>query len=70
MISFSGPEAIITVKKPCELQLTQDKYVNRSFDVVVRRRNYKSFPIQWFDPEGMFIINILNLLWVFYENRK
>ena len=53
--ALSDSEPLLKVKHQHPLQLG-DRPISRSFDIIVRRKNYKSFPIQWIDAEGTFFL--------------
>ena len=57
---FSGLNPLLKVKKPHELQLL-DQPISKSIDIVVRRKNYNTFPIQWLDSEGIHLGNFFTL---------
>jgi hypothetical protein len=43
------------------LQLDGERLIRRTFDVIIRRRNYPIVPVKWYTTEGMPFLNIVTL---------
>lgn len=58
---FLESEVVVKVNQANILQLDGERLIKRTFDVIIRRRNYPIVPVKWYTTEGMLFLNIVTL---------